>query len=74
MRTIALSLAGFALIMTSASTAFVQAPQRFEMGCSFPHGWNSTDAAREVEGIPNGMNHQCLVATQHVHRYEYLSP
>jgi hypothetical protein len=27
--------------------------------CKYPHGWNSTDAARDVNGTPTGYDHQC---------------
>jgi hypothetical protein len=36
-------------------------PTRVLVPCQYPHGWNSTDASRELRGIPNGMDHQCLV-------------
>lgn len=43
---------------TSAASAY---PARIWVPCQYPHGWNSTDASREVWGVPNGMNHRCLV-------------
>ncbi|HLW91828.1 MAG TPA: hypothetical protein VKS78_11075 [Roseiarcus sp.] len=44
-----------------ASAAFSQTPRRALVPCNYPHGWNSTDASRELWGVPNGMNHQCVV-------------
>jgi hypothetical protein len=29
--------------------------------CKYPDGWTSTDATRDVNGIPPGFDHQCLV-------------
>jgi len=58
-----------ALALIAASTLVVgfvgvaaAQPVRVLVPCQYPHGWNSTDASRELRGIPNGADHQCLVA------------
>jgi hypothetical protein len=48
----------------SATYALAQQPVRVWAPCAFPHGWNSTDASRQLYGIPNGLDHQCLVEYQ----------
>jgi hypothetical protein len=54
-----LSTAG--LVIMTAATAPVpsQAAMRVLVPCAYPHGWNSTDAHRELAGIPKGRDHQC---------------
>jgi len=29
-------------------------------GCHYPDGWNITDFRRDLNGIPNGVGHQCM--------------
>ena len=31
------------------------------VSCQYPDGWNAGDAARELRGVPNGVNHRCRV-------------
>jgi hypothetical protein len=56
-----LNLHDDAPIAVAASTAPAQTPERVWVPCSEPNGWNSTDASREANGVPNGFDHQCLV-------------
>jgi hypothetical protein len=30
--------------------------------CQYPHGWNVTDFARDVNGTPAGLDHSCVLA------------
>lgn len=48
------------VILMACSTASAASPA-VTVPCDFPNGWNSTDESREVNGIPDGYNHQCLV-------------
>ena len=32
-----------------------------EQRCQYPNGWNVTDYGRELNGIPNGIDHSCPV-------------
>jgi hypothetical protein len=50
------------VILTACSTASA-ASQTVAVPCDFPHGWNSTDESREVNGIPDGYDHQCLIGS-----------
>lgn len=68
------SLAALAMLIGLSSATFAQAPAKILVPCYYPNGWNSTDAHRELAGIPNGMHHQCLVerrAAYDVLRYRY---
>lgn len=68
------SLVALALFMTLSSGASAQTPAQIWVPCNYPNGWNSTDAHRELAGIPNGVHHQCLVesrAAYDVHRPRY---
>ncbi len=51
-------LAGFA----GSASAY---PVRIIVPCQYPHGWNSTDAGRAVNGVPNGRDHRCLIEANH---------
>jgi hypothetical protein len=58
MKRLVFFFAGAALII-GAST--VSPSAQTLVPCNFPNGWNSTDAHRELAGIPNGPRHRCLV-------------
>jgi hypothetical protein len=45
----------------SSSKASAQPATSLAIPCKYPHGWSSTDASRDVGGIPPGYDHQCLV-------------
>ena len=53
-------LAASALLVSFAGAASAY-PARIVVPCQYPHGWNSTDASRDVWGVPNGREHQCVV-------------
>jgi hypothetical protein len=38
-------------------------PARIIVPCQYPHGWNSTDASREVWGVPLDRDHRCVIET-----------
>jgi hypothetical protein len=62
-------IAGLVLLAALASAPIASAddtepPARVLAPCNDPNGWNSTDAHRELAGIPNGYHHQCLVQYQ----------
>jgi hypothetical protein len=46
--------------LTSGS-ALAQPATPLLVPCKYPHGWNSTDAGRDVSGTPPGYEHQCVV-------------
>jgi hypothetical protein len=48
-----------AIFLTAAAPFAAQAEMRVLVPCAYPHGWNSTDAHRELAGIPKGRDHQC---------------
>ena len=53
------SVAALALVIgTGAAPA---SPRAVWVPCLYPHGWNSTDASREVWGVPPDSDHRCLV-------------
>jgi hypothetical protein len=56
-RLISLALMIELLIVSSARAS---AQSTILVPCKYPHGWNSTDAARDVNGTPAGYDHQCL--------------
>jgi hypothetical protein len=47
-------------LLVGAASAY---PARIVAPCQYPHGWNSTDAGREVGGVPNGSDHRCVIET-----------
>lgn len=47
--------------MTSPLTASAQTTTTLIIPCKYPHGWSSTDAARDVNGTPPGFDHRCVV-------------
>lgn len=53
-------LAASALLVGFASAASAH-PARVIVPCQYPNGWNSTDASRELRGIPNGRDHRCVI-------------
>jgi hypothetical protein len=53
------SIAGLAILLAAAAPVSSQAAIRVLVPCAYPHGWNSTDAHRELAGIPKGRDHQC---------------
>ena len=55
-------LAASALLVGFAGAASAY-PARIVVPCQYPHGWNSTDASREVWGVPNGRDHRCVIET-----------
>ncbi|HLW91829.1 MAG TPA: hypothetical protein VKS78_11080 [Roseiarcus sp.] len=64
MRSLSYSAIAAALLIATAAlagAASAQTPRRVLVPCSYPHGWNSTDASRELRGTPNGLDHQCVV-------------
>ncbi len=55
-----------ALVMTmvgglTPSMALAQPPTSLIVPCQYPHGWDSTDAGRDVSGTPPGYDHECIV-------------
>jgi hypothetical protein len=71
LRTLALTAVASAAF---ASAAFSQTPRRVLVPCNYPHGWNSTDASREVWGVPNGFDHQYLVEYRSDGSRVYVGP
>jgi hypothetical protein len=55
---LAATLVAAAMITTGASA---YPPQGAYVPCDFPNGWNSTEASHQLEGTPDGDNHQCWV-------------
>jgi hypothetical protein len=53
-----LSLAIFVVVATTSRAADRHA---HTVPCAYPDGWNSTDLQRDIDGIPKGRNHQCVV-------------
>ncbi len=64
---IILAAAALAQGITLASSAVasakpVAAPRDYvAVACEYPHGWNYTDAYRDINGTPAGADHACLV-------------
>jgi hypothetical protein len=54
------SMLSVVLVLMACTTASAASPV-VTVPCDFPHGWNSTDASRVVNGIPDGDSHQCPV-------------
>jgi hypothetical protein len=51
-----------ALLVSLAGAASAY-PARIIVPCQYPHGWNSTDASREVWGVPLDRDHRCVIET-----------
>src|SRR5579862_4661859 len=69
---IAVSLiAGLAVGDSAASPARAQPTTPVLIPCKYPKGWNSTDASRDVNGTPDGYDHQCVVQLQGRHVVQY---
>ena len=62
MRIISTMVIGLTLVAAAAGVSFAQTPTRMLVPCNYPHGWNSGDASRELQGTPNGDRHQCVVS------------
>jgi hypothetical protein len=57
--------------LLASSSAFAAPAYSIREGCSYPDGWNSGDLIREINGIPNGIHHQCIDTYQNgrlIHR------
>src|SRR5579872_4908643 len=54
-----------ATFVAAATTITAASAYQFRGGayvsCDLPHGWNSTEASHQLEGTPDGDNHQCWV-------------
>jgi hypothetical protein len=42
-------------------SVFAQPAGPLIIPCKYPHGWTSTDAGRDVGGVPPGYGHECVV-------------
>jgi hypothetical protein len=70
MKTPLTAAAAIALVTASVCAASAYPVGSMVVPCAYPHGWNSTDASREVRGVPKGIDHRCVVSD----RYDRFHP
>jgi hypothetical protein len=59
--TAAMVLGSLAMDFVSPSNASAEQAKTIWVACQYPQGWNSTDAGRDVNGVPPGRAHLCAV-------------